>query len=76
MTAKEFFNEEYNGVGKLGVHCEELMQNYAKLKCQELLEIVVEKADARMSYVAGGVNRAIVNKDSILNAVNLDEFIK
>lgn len=53
----------------------ECMHDYAKEKCQQLLEIVAEKASARISYVPGSVNRAVVNKDSILNAVNLDEFI-
>jgi hypothetical protein len=47
------------------------MREYATLKCKELLEIVAEKAYAQVEY-----DCAVIDKDSILNAVNLKEFIK
>lgn len=48
-----------------------LMKSYAKEKCQELLEIVAEKAE--ISFNRFG--EEYVDKDSILKAVDLDEFI-
>lgn len=58
------------------------MKEYAKLKCQELLEIVAEKAEAEIKYEYSGNTGseyldewAVVNKDSILNTVDLDKFI-
>jgi len=70
---------------------EKAIKDYAKLKCKELLEIVAEKAlieetyvspvdgtiTNRFSYAFGAENTEyIIDYDSILNAVNLDEFIK
>ena len=58
------------------------MKEYARLKCEELLKIVAEKAKANIEYTySGNVGEyrdewAIVSKDSILNAVDLNEFIK
>ena len=63
-----------------------LMKSYAKEKCQELLEIVSEKAKTgcKTEYTGGTPNilgsyskkiSTCVDKDSILNAVDLDEFI-
>lgn len=56
------------------------MKEYAKEKCQELLKIVAEKAETKELFVNGSDGGwydkvGKVNKDSILNAVNLDEFI-
>jgi hypothetical protein len=48
------------------------MQEYARLKCEELLEIVAEKAEV---YRSEGGYENWVDKDSVLNAVDLDEFI-
>ena len=57
------------------------MREYAKLKCQELLEIVAEKAkmieDGDEQYEEyyldlGGSLR--IDKDSILSAVDLEKF--
>ena len=67
-----------------------LMNDYAKEKCQELLLLVADKAEVEQTvYFSGKDNTLIekvfytesdghfkVNTDSILNAVNLDEFIK
>jgi len=51
------------------------MQEYAKIKCQELLEIVAEKANIKTEN-SGGINEIlVVDKDSILNAVDLETFI-
>ena len=47
----------------------ECMKSYAKEKCQQLLEIVAEKAQVTDFGYA-------VSRYSIMNAVNLDEFIK
>lgn len=52
-----------------------LMKSYAKEKCQELLEIVAEKAKTKKNGNSGSWFDASVDKDSILNAVNLDKFI-
>jgi hypothetical protein len=49
------------------------MRDYAELKCKELLEIVAEKAEVRLGI---SFCNYVVDKDSILNAVDLKEFIK
>jgi len=86
MTAEEYIINKETGSNEewiLFSDVEELMIDYAKLKCQELLEIVAEKAkvidvqtfevqdthDLRCDY------RLEIDKDSILNAVDLDSFI-
>ena len=54
------------------------MQEYARIKCKELLEIVAEKAEVEeVDYEDGQewIYYHKVNKDSILNAVDLDKFI-
>lgn len=48
------------------------MKDYAKLKCQELLEIVAEKAKITKSVNFGWEK---VDKGSILSAVDLNKFI-
>ncbi len=74
MTAEEIRINFYNEGDSRAYDQDELylMKEYAKLKCEELLEIVAEKAE---SYVIGGLVSQ-VDKNSILNAVDLDEFIK
>lgn len=57
------------------------MKWYAMLKCEELLKIVAEKAQTKELFVNGSNGGwydkvGYVNKDSILNAVDLNEFIK
>ena len=49
---------------------EQAMKEYAKEKCQELLRVVAENAYAQVKH-----DCAIIDKDSILNTVDLDEFI-
>jgi hypothetical protein len=49
---------------------EEAMKEYAELKCKELLKIVAEKADK--AHVGGWD----LDRDEVLSAVDLKEFIK
>jgi hypothetical protein len=51
---------------------------FAKIKVKEALEIAAKKAKIKYKDSEYGVfdRKAVVNKNSILNAVNLDEFIK
>ena len=65
------------------------MKSYAKMKCQELLEIVAEKANIRHTFTSAIDGKTAhsydkifsaessmftVDKDSILNAVDLEKF--
>lgn len=90
MTAKEIIsNKEQSGfecgyASDVYYHTkkdiEEMLQEYAKIKCAELLEIVAEKAETREMFIngsSGGWYDKVgkVNKDSILNSVNLETFI-
>ncbi len=68
MTAEQYRIENSNFRIREGKNTENLMQEYAKLKCKELLEIVAEKAQVTDYGYA-------VSKDSILNVVDLDSFI-
>ena len=57
------------------------MKEYAKLKCEELLKIVAEKAQTKELFVNGSNGGwydkvGYVDRESILNAVDLNEFIK
>ncbi len=54
------------------------MKEFAEIKCKELLEIVAEKAEIKTVTIPSGLNikTCVVDKDSILNAVDLKEFIK
>lgn len=83
---------DYNNRGTL----KDIFQQCLKLKCQELLEIVAEKAEVKTEKksqygksrkwqkVKDGEEfdlfkyemRNSVDKDSILNAVDLDKFIE
>lgn len=64
---------------------EEAMKEYTRLKCQELLEIVAEKAKVGSDWkykggdsnILGNYTKTLVykvNKNSILNAVDLEKF--
>jgi hypothetical protein len=86
MTTEEF-REKYYPEGCRDWMFEEALAEFAELKCKELLEIVAEKAKikARYSLKQDDGFPTLVNlvdeepnidKDSILNAVNLKEFIK
>ena len=59
---------------------EEAMKEYARIKCEELLLLVAEKAETKELFVNGsngGWYEKVgkVDKDSLLNAVDLDSFI-
>lgn len=56
-------------------YCVSAMQEYAKLKCQELLEIVSEKAKT-VSVGSEFNSWEEVDTHSILNAVDLESFCK
>lgn len=78
MTAHEFLDKEHfyliidsRDTNIDSEDIEQAIKEYSKLKCQELLEIVAEKAKVEEVW-----NNYYVNKDSILNAVDLDKFIK
>lgn len=81
MTAKEFLEERemYNP------DIEDVVLEYTKLKCQELLEIVAKKAkiadedndvyqQPHIFYCKGEEYKTWVDKDSIINAVDLEKF--
>jgi hypothetical protein len=57
---------------------QEAMKEFAELKCRELLEIVAEKAKTKHYSTNTSIDfsKLVVDKDSILNAVDLKEFIK
>lgn len=100
MTVKEIIsNKEESGFSSgysmdlyyhTGEDIEEMLQEYAKLKCKELLLLVAKKAlireiyvspvngveTSRLSYAFGGENTDYsIDKDSIINAVDLETFI-
>jgi hypothetical protein len=55
----------------------DILKEFAELKCKELLEIVAEKAELDYEkYDNYDAQSCEINKDSILNAVDLKEFIK
>ncbi len=70
MTAEEYANENMQYV--------DAFQRFAQLKCEELLEIVAEKAEVKTVTIPSGLNikTCVVDKDSILNCVNLENFCK
>ncbi len=74
MTAKEYFKDwNLNNYYDSNNHSDliNIMNGYTKMKCKKLLEAVSEKAYAYIEY-----DCPVIDKDSILNAVDLDEFIK
>ena len=96
MTAKEILkqNQEQAFYNQNSDYRIKSMQEYARLKCQELLLIVAEKAELGIkteglekivmktykTYSQGGhgepswCTKIYIDKDSILNAVDLDSF--
>lgn len=80
MTAEEYMMENMQGADYQEI--ESALIGFATLKCQELLKIVAEKAKSEIKYEYSGNTGseyldewAVVDKDSILNAVDLDKFI-
>lgn len=74
MTTKEYLQSKEPNIHIIP---EEFLQEYAKIKCKELLEIVAEKASQQTLFgeYGDGRHKIIINKDSILNAVDLETFI-
>ena len=80
MTAEDLLHEQYFNI-VLDIRETYLtdsditsaMKEYARLKCEELLKIVAEKAQV---YADEGGYSEFVDEDSILNAIDLNEFIK
>lgn len=84
MTAQEFIEKDYpHGCGEWMF--KEALEEYAKAKCQELLEIVAKKAKVKnedgkvyqqphIFYCNGEEHKIFVDRDSILNAVDLENF--
>jgi hypothetical protein len=75
MTAEEF-KEKYYPEGCRDWMFVEALSEFAELKCKELLEIVAKKAETKKEGNSGSWYDAKVDKDSILNAVNLKELVK
>jgi hypothetical protein len=80
MTAEKFYqkwNLEHYYESNNHNDLINVMKDYAELKCKELLNIVAEKAKTKTDYFGGSFRGdIIIDKDSILNAVNLKEFIQ
>lgn len=73
MTIKELILAENTGTNEEWItftDVESLIRKYTKMKCKELLEIVVEKAKIYDSKYDG----FHVDKNSILNAIDLETF--
>jgi hypothetical protein len=77
MTAEDYALGNMEGCDLQEI--ESALIGFAELKCKELLEIVAKKAKIveNRSMVNGyDYTERWVDKDSILNAVDLKEFIK
>ena len=72
ITISHFYNDRYEQMMCFSDDVQKAMKEYARLKCQELLEIVAEKAEITKSVNFGWEK---VDKGSILSAVDLDKFI-
>jgi hypothetical protein len=95
MTAEELFGKHFNGLYYDDITSEmieDYAKEFAKVKCEELLEIVAEKVELMETYYnwtsntyvtkrleekefRNGNDVMFIDKDSIFNAVDLDEFI-
>ena len=71
MTAKDVLRKNKHQLTTIGS-----MKKYATMKCKELLEIVAEKATVKTKYKGLLNNSIFIDKDSILNAVDLESFCK
>ena len=83
MTAEELLEEDYfhlildlKGTEVSVGEIQDAMREFARIKCQELLEIVVEKAKTKKEDFGGMQYYDVIDKDSILKAVDLSKFIK
>ena len=98
MTAEELLDKDYfhlvldsRGTNISVGEIERAMREYAKIKCKDLLEIVVEKAEVKNSFYSSftGLTEEVgkvfytdndgtfhVDNESILNVINLENFIE
>lgn len=77
LEISHFYLDKYEQTCCFSADVQKAMREFAELKCKELLEIVAEKAKTRKEYYDPFIEPSIiVDKDSILNAVNLKEFIQ
>lgn len=77
MTAEEYLEEMDKNSNDINDIIEEAMIGYARIKCEELLLLVAEKASKLPTTIfiePGTCHTARLSKDSILNAVDLDSF--
>jgi hypothetical protein len=77
MTAEDYALENMQGADLKEI--EVALIGFAEMKCKELLEIVAKKAKIveNRSMVNGyDYTERLIDKDSILNAVDLKQFIK
>ncbi len=85
MTAEEYTLENMQGCDMQEIESD--LIRFARIKCKELLKIVAEKAmiidedndvyeQPHIFYCNGEKYKTWVDKDSILNAVDLDSFIQ
>lgn len=73
MTAEEYALEVMQGCDLQEI--ESALIGFAKIKVKETLKIAAEKAKITTQQYGMDIFQA-VDKESILNSVNLDEFIK
>ena len=84
LDISHFYNDDYNEMMVFSKDVQKAMMEYAKLKCKELLQIVAEKAKTKTIYESNDQPSSsfpdfeyqVVDKNSILNAVDLKEFLK
>jgi hypothetical protein len=81
MTVEEFLEKNYFGMTLDIAHSDVMendvktaMQEYAQMKCKQLLKIVVK--EARINFSNDKSNDFGIDKDSILNCVDLEKFCK
>jgi hypothetical protein len=87
MTAEQKFEKFFNSFPRYGTtlaedwkkEIVELSKEYTEQKCKELLEIVAKKARVITIWEGNTGSEYMdfdIDKNSILNAVNLKEFIR
>jgi hypothetical protein len=89
MTAKEFIDDKQNKhFSTFGVFADtnskiaDWVGEFARIKGKKILEVAAKKAKTEEKYFPHELGRGSyrevgkVDQDSILNAINLDEFIK
>lgn len=78
MTAEEYLEEMDKSSNDINDIIEEAIVGYARLKCQELLLLVAEKAKTKVKdgYIETTFKKEWIeiDRDSILNAVDLENF--